>query len=627
MDDRVVTTDDVIKKFMPGMSIYLGSGLAEPRTMARSIMASKANNLQDITLVQLASFSDAIPQETLCSKNFRLQTFFSGAITAEAITAGHVDLIPSCFSRIPQLIKSGQIPIDVALVQITPPNQDGYVSLGMSTDVARQAMGQASLVVGEINDNVPFTVGNTFVPFSDFDMIVNSTEPLFFSDRWPVDDVFESVAANVASAIDDGDCIGFFLGPFYEALGRHLAHKRHLGIHSPFFTDPLMDLIQAGAVTNRCKRVFRGRSLAFYPFGTSKLMTWLDHNPLVEFQGIDKVFNPVQIGRNPHFVAVLPARKIDLSGRVVLHFGKKNLATGHGEALDFCSGAELSEGGRTIFALSSRNKNNESNIRISVNEFPNQFGFRERVDIVATEYGVANLRGRTIRERAQAIIDIAHPSDRLELMEQAKAQHILYPDQLFIKESAHLYPHEIATKHTFKNDLVVRFRAIKPSDEEAMRRLFYRSSPESVYHRYLGPIRTMPHCKMQGYVNVDYRNTMSIIGLAGDCVVAEGRFVKDPNSYFGELAFFVDEQCQGHGIATYLYKMLIRAAKKQGIIGFTADVMASNKAMMRVFQKGQLSVEACLDSGTYRLTIPFDDPHSCAETNIRYKYVNPRFGE
>ena len=505
------------------------------------------------------------------------------------------------------------------LIQITPPNEAGYCSLGVAVDVVREVMESASLVVGEINSNIPVTFGDTFVPLSDFNFLVRSTEKPIYLNRWPVDRVFDRVAANVASVIEDGSCIMYSIGPLFEALSKHLIHKHNLGVHTPFMTDALMDVIKSGAVTNRNKEIFRGKSLAAYAFGTPTLMAWLNRNPLVEFQGIDKVFNPAKIGANPKFIALLPVRKVDLSGLVALHFGKGNVTSGPGDIMDFFHGAGLSPGGLTVFALPSRNRSHEPNIRISVEDFPNQLNVRESVDIVITEYGIALLGGRTVRERAQALIEIAHPDDRKQLVEQAKAKKILYPDQIFLEASTHLYPSEISTQHTFKNRINIRFRAIKPSDEEEMRRLFYRFSDEAVYYRYFSPIKTMPHAKMQQYVNVDFSHVMSIVGLVGEVgrghIIAEARFVKWADRPYADVAFIVDEKYQGIGVASYLYKMLIRLAKDRGIHGFTADVLTSNKAMMKVFEKGVGMVEAKLEHGVYTLTIPFEADASPIEKN------------
>lgn len=606
--DRVLPPEKVMARLEPGMTIFIGTGVAEPRTLVQHLMASDADNLQDLELIQLVSLGDAIRVESIQNQKFRLKTFFSGWVASDAITAGRVDLIPSRFSRIPRLIGTGRIGVDVVFLQVSPPDEAGYCSLGVAVDAGRQAMARAQMVVGEINPAMPMTFGDTLVHIDEFDLLVAATHPPFLFDRWPEDPVFDRVAANVATVIEDGSCLGFSIGPLYEALARHLSRRRHLGIHSPFFTDALMELIQSGAVTNRRKGIFLGKSIASYAFGTRVLMDWLDRNPLVEFQGIDQVFDPRQVGRNPNFTAVFPARKVDLHGRIALHVGKGNVVGRPGEVMDFFNGAELSAGGRVIFALPSRNLRGEPNIRVSVEALPNQVSLCEAVDMVVTECGVAPLSGRTVRERAQALIDVAHPEDRAELVTRAKAAKILYQDQIYLAESAHLYPAEIATEHTFKGKLRVRFRAIRPSDEEEMRRLFYRFSDQAVYYRYFAPLKTMPHSRMQQYVNIDYRKALSVVALVGPRgqgrIIAEARYVLDPERAWADVAFVVDGDYEGLGIATYMYRMLIRLARQRGVRGFTADVLASNKAMMKVFEKGGVPVQAHLEQGVYSLKIP-----------------------
>jgi len=361
-ESRVVSPDTVTGKIKPGMSIFLGTAGAEPRTMVRHLMTADSKNLEDLELIQLVSFGDAVSLQTLQSQKFRLKTFFSGWVANEAIEEGRVDMIPSRFVKIPQLIASRLSPVDVAVVQITPPNEAGYCSLGIAVDVAREALEQANIRVGEINTQTPCTLGDTFVHISEFDFLVRSTDPPIYFDRWETNEIWDQVALNTASLIEDESCLAFSIGPLYESLAKQLMYKRHLGIHSPFFTDPLMDLMLSGAVTNRRKDTHRGKSLTSYALGTPKLMRWLDKNPLVEFQRIDKVFNPLIIGRNPKFVTVVATRKVDLYGRIGLYTGKGTVASGPAEVMDFISGAELSDGGRSIFALTSRDPKGLPNI-------------------------------------------------------------------------------------------------------------------------------------------------------------------------------------------------------------------------------------------------------------------------
>ncbi len=607
----MVSPEEVLASIRPGMTIFLGSGVAEPRTFMKCLADSGLSNTIDLELIQLTSHGDLLSLTNLDWQHFHLTTFFSSWVASDAIVAGSVDLIPARISQIPRIIKSRGIPIDVAVVQITPPNEAGYCSLGIAVDIAREAMEQASLVVGEINTEVPFTFGDTLVSISDFDLLVRSTESPIFFKRPPFNKTMDRVAANIAQVIEDGDCISFSIGPLFEVLGRHLVHKHNMGIHSSYFTDALMDLVKSGAVTNYRKTTFRGKSVASYALGTPDLMAWLDHNPLVEFQGIEHVLDPTQIGRNPHFSAVFQARKVDLLGRVAFPVGKGNITSGPGEAADLFTGAEISRGGRTLFGLPSRNQRGDPNIVVMLRDLRNQFHMRESIDLVVTEYGIANLKWRTIRERAQALIDIAHPDDREKLMAQAKEKHFLFGDQIFLYENAQFYPAEIADEHTFKGRLKVRFRAIRPSDEEAMRRFFYRLSANSIYARFFYRISIMPHDEIQRYVNVSYRRVLSVVALVGkpdrEAIIGEARLVKDRRNHYGDLAFIVEEEYHGMGIAGYLYEMMIRAARESGLKGLKAQVLHTNKRMMKVFEKGPLPIKTRLEEGVYHLDIGLEN--------------------
>ncbi len=619
---KIASVADVLSKMRPGMNIFVGTGVAEPRTLIKHLMASNEGNLRDLELIQLLSFGDALPVDERYSKKYRLKTFFSGWTASEAITAGRVDFVPSQSFRLPWLFKSGVIDIDAAFVQISPPNEAGFSSFGISVDVARYAMERASIVVGEINEGIPRTHGDTVVHVDDFDHLVYSVDPPIYFPRWPVDKVFEKVAENVASVIEDGSCVAFFIGPLFESLSRQLAHKKNLGVHSLMITDALMDLIRSGAVTNRYKSFFKYKSVASYAMGTKELMAWLDDNPLVEFQGIDVTTDPSSTSRNDRFITILPARKIDLTGNITLHVGKGNVTPGTGETHDAFYGSNLSKGGRAIFALPSRNLEGESNILLSVKNLPHQFTSRESLDLIVTEFGVASMRGRSVRERALALIDIAHPDDRGELVRKAKETNILYPDQIYLTEYGHLFPADIVYTHLFPGNSTVRFRAIRPSDEEEMRKLFYRFSDRAVYYRYFSPIKTMPHMMMQEYVNVDYSHIMSIVGVIEESgrvprIVAEGRYALSADRPYADVAFVVDEKFQGVGIGSFLLNALIVIARKRGIEGFTADVLVENKPMLKVFEKASFPLHAIVREGTYELTIHFAEvsEHSYNDMN------------
>lgn len=611
---KIVEPETALANIKPGMSIFLGTGVAEPRTLVKYLFSAPMANLSDLELIQIVSVGDVISLSTSQNKlKFRLKTFFSGWLAGQAITAGFVDMIPCRFSSIPKLVSSGAIKIDAAFIQISPPDEAGFASLGVSVDIAKQAMEKASIVVGEINENLPRTMGDTFVHVNDFQYLIKAEEPLIYFPRFPVDDVIDKIAANVAAMVEDGSCLSFFPGQLYEALGKYLRRKNHLSIHTYTFTDVLMDLIKCGAVTNK-KKYFPGKSLTAYAQGTSELMRWLNNNPLVEFHGIDIISDHFMTGLIDKLVVILPARKIDLTGKIALHVGKKNVTPTPGQVQELFTGAERSRGGKAIFALPSRNLKNESNILLSVDNFPNQFTFRETLDLIVTEYGVASFSGKSVRERAQALIDIAHPDDRAELVNLAREARIIYADQIYLRDAGHFYPEKITTKHTFSDGTKVSFRAIKPSDEEAMRRFFYRFSSDTIFSRYFSPIKTMPHSKNQEYVNIDYRRNMSIVGIVEEGgteeIIAEARYSRHREDSLADTAFVVDEKFVGRGIASFLIEMLIRYSREHGITGFSADVLYDNKAMLKVFEKLPFIVHSKLEYGVYHLTVNFSEEAS-----------------
>ncbi len=611
-EKRLSAPETVIGRIRPGTRVFLSTGTAEPRTLVKHLMSDHGANLQDLELIQIVSYAEAISLANLQTQKFRLKTFYSGWIADDAITAGQVDLIPCPLARVPGLIESGKVAVDVAFVQITPPDKDGYCSLGLAVDVARLAIEKSGWSVGEINERVPRTFGDTFVHVSEFDLMVRSEESPVYFPAWTVTPVQEAIAVHIAELIDDGSCLAFSIGPLFVALGAKLAAKRNLGIHSPFFSDALMELVKSGAVSNRHKELFRGKCLTSYACGTSELLAWLDQNPVVEFQPVDKVFDPLYIGRNPNFVAVIAAKKVDITGRIELPIGRGNVASGPAEVFAFIQGAQNSRSGFTVFGLPSRNARAEANIVFSIEELKNRIDIREAVDFVVTEFGAANLKGLTLRERAQAMIEIAHPDDRPGLIARAKAGRILYPDQMYLAVSAAGAPPDICEKRVFKDGGEICFRPIKPSDEEGMRRLFYRFSDESVYYRYFAPIRAMPHTRMQAYVNVDWRNTMSLVGLTGrpghELIVAEGRYLLDAAGQWAEVAFIVDEAYQNIGLSTHLFDLLLRHARERGLQGFYADVLTSNFAMMAVLRKGKLPLFIECEEGAYHVRMPFKAP-------------------
>lgn len=606
--EKIVSPEVVLSRIRPGMSIFVGTGVAEPRTLIKHLMESDQKNLTDLDIIQLLSLGDVIPPDERYAEKYRLKTFFSVTKGYTAIKSGRVDGIPCKMSQVPHLLRNDLLKIDAAFVQVTPPDSQGFCSLGVSADVAKYAIERASFVVGEINGQTPYTYGDTLVHVSEFHLLIRATEAPLYVQRWPVDDVFDRVAENVASVIEDGSCLAFFLGPIYEALVKYLSPKRDLGIHSLVFTDPIMDLMNSGAISNKRKGIFAGKSLVAYAQGTPELMQWLNGNDLVEFRKIDTVVNPKTFSQNDRCVVIIPAYKVDLTGAIALHASSKSLSAGPSDYYEFLDGAAQSNGGYNIFALPSRGRDGESNILSSVDKFPNQFS-TELIDIVVTEYGIARLGGRSLRERTLAIIDIAHPNDRDHLIGVAKNLRLLYSSQIYRSDAGRAYRYDVSRSQTFKNNVTVHFRPIKPSDEDGMRRLFYRFSDQGVFYRYFSAVQAMPHLRMQEYTSVDYRQTMSMVGVVAEGgyekIIAEGRYVRFGRSTYADVSFIIDEKYQGIGIASFMLRMLMEIAKKDGMEGFNATILSTNKAMIKVMEKAASPNSLMADEGLQSYSFSF----------------------
>jgi RimJ/RimL family protein N-acetyltransferase len=380
------------------------------------------------------------------------------------------------------------------------------------------------------------------------------------------------------------------VGRLFDAVASHIKTKRNLGIYTNVISDWVIDLVESGAVPYNRSRYRGGQITTSYCYGTKELYDYVNCNPIVEFYPIPRLVNPSVIQRIPNIVSIMNVKKIDISGESVIFHSGDNLLTGYESKFIFAMGAAMAKRGKTIIALRSVDTEGKSNIVLSHEKEKEHI--RATLGIaryVITEYGIANLFGKSIRERVLALIDIAHPDHRELLLDEAKRQGFVYKDQIYVLKNVKNYPVELETVKTFKDGLEVKFRPIKPSDEDMMRRLFYQFSDESKYLRYFARISTMPHKEMQKYVNIDYVDVVSIVAIITrnrqEELIAEGRYAYYPHDKIHEVAFIVDEEFQGKGIATFMTEYLVKIAKERGLKALYANVLPENKKMLKVFDK------------------------------------------
>jgi acyl-CoA hydrolase/RimJ/RimL family protein N-acetyltransferase len=599
--NKVISTDQALEKLKPGNKIFITSGVAVPGKILTQIVKSDKSNIQDLEIIQLVALGNYFSSDQNTSR-YRLKAFVVGESISREIAEGKVDFIPSNLIELPYIFLTGAVTVDVAIIQTSVPDDKGFVSLGLAVDVANIVIKQASLVIAEINPNMPLTFGETAIHLSSIDYIVESDLPLIERENKPYDEILGRIGWNISNMIEDGSTVVLHVGKIFSAIADNLKNKKNIGILTHVISDWVIGLIESGAISLDRSRFNGGLVTTSYCFGTRALYDYIDKNPIFEFYPITRLGNPIVIRRIKRLVSILNVKKIDISGGSVIFHSGDNLLSGHESKLYLATSATYSKTGISIVALNSVDKNGNSNIVFKYDSNTDKpHSTLGLMRYIVTEYGVANLFGKSIRERVIAMIDIAHPMHRESLLNQAKALNYIYPDQIYVVKNAVNYPALLETRKSLPDGLEIKIRPIKPSDEDMMRRLFYNFSDESKYFRYFSRKPFMLHVEMQKYVNIDYDKTLAIVATLtkdrGERIIAEARYAFDKNSAAYEIAFIVDEEYQGKGIATFLFDFLIKIAKERGIGQLIAFVLPNNNAMIKVFEKTLIKSSRVLEDG------------------------------
>jgi len=598
------SVDSIVKVINPGSRIFIGSGAAEPQTLI-NMLIEKETSVKDLETINLIELGVSLYAESVMKKPFKRNAFFIGQNVRNAVNEGRAEYTPIFLSELPELITSGQMKIDVAFIQIAPPDNYGFCSLGVSTDVVKAGAESADIVVAEVNKRMPRVLGDCFIHVKDIDYVVESDLPLPTWVPPEPDDVAVRIGKNVARLVEDGATIQAGIGMIPNAILNFLDDKNDLGIHTEMFSDGIIDLVEKGVITNRKKTLHNGKIIATFCMGSQRLYDFVDDNPLIEFHPCDYTNDPYIIARNNKMVSVNAAIQIDLTGQVCADSIGEYFYSGIGGQVDFVRGAARSRGGKPIIVLPSTAKNGEiSRIVPHLDEGAGVVTSRGDVHYIATEYGIVNLHGKNLRERALALTSIAHPDFRDDLVNYAKDRNIVHMDQMPLTLRGYPEKHEHVKEF---GDTEIFFRPVKPTDEKMQREFFYSLSDETVYYRFFNIVKTMPHEKIQPLVNIDYREEMAIVGLTGktemEDMVAIGRYKLDPADNLAEVAFLVRDDWQGRGIGTHLMRVLADIARERKINGFKADVLAENRKMLSVFHNCGYPVKTKLEEGSYSVVI------------------------
>jgi 4-hydroxybutyrate CoA-transferase len=423
--NRAISPDEAVATVTSGARVFVHGAAATPTPLLEALV--RHGSLRDVTLYHLHTAGPAPFVAPEHRHRFRSVSLFAGAPVRQAIDEGAADFMPVFLSDIPSLFVTRRIPLDVALLQLSPPDRHGYCTLGTSVDAALAAALSARSIVAEINERMPRTHGNTLVPFSRIDAFIHSDRPLHAHTAAAPTPVDNAIGEHVAALVDDGATLQMGIGAIPDAVLRRLGDKHDLGVHTEMFSDGIIDLIEGGAITNRRKHVHQGRTVTSFVVGSERLFRFVDDNPFVEFHPCDRTNDTALIRKNEKVVAINSALEVDLSGQIVADSIGFRIYSGIGGQMDFIRGAALSPGGKPIVALpSTAAAGTASRIVASIRPGAGVVTTRGHVHWVVTEYGAVNLFGLTLRQRAEALIGIAHPDARAELFHAfAEARHVL----------------------------------------------------------------------------------------------------------------------------------------------------------------------------------------------------------
>lgn len=583
-----MSQSDWIKHIHSGQRIYIGSNACLPRTLINQLIAHKAD-FQDIEIVQISTLGEAPWAKQECEGHFKVNALFiHGQDVRQAVDEGRADYTPVFLSEISTQFRTGTLPLDVALIMVSPPDEFGYVSCGVGVDVNHSAARAAKKVIAQVNPLMPRTSGNSFLHVSQFAAMVRAEEPLPELPIPPIDDVSQRIGQYVSMLVPNRATLQLGIGVIPNAVLTALKNHVDLGLHTEMFSDGLLELMEYGVITNKYKTFHPGKSVTSFCMGSQRLYDYVNNNPHIEFSPSSYVNLPSNIAKNDNMISINSALQVDLTGQVVADSIGHDFYSGIGGQMDFVSGATMSVGGKAIIALPSTAKHcSISRIVPTLTPGAGVVTSRGHVDYVVTEYGIAALKGKSVRERALELIRIAHPKFRAELLEQVR-QYYWVPDyQAPTVAEIPEWGTVQLRKHHFKDkDYIVR--PLHPADERSLQDFFYSHSDDTLVLRYGYTPEQLSRQKSSALVSVDQSVdcAIAIIEEQGkhDIIHAVGRFYQTQNQGC-EIAFVTREASQGQGMASYLVENLIGIARDRGLSSIYAMVRSRNKPMLAVFYK------------------------------------------
>ncbi len=606
------TAEKAVRRIKAGQRIFIGSSCGEPQHLVKAL-SQVSNIFTDLEIVRLLALESApltLIADKTKSQSINVRSFYLGSGKSSRLQEGMRFITPVNLSAVPRLFKSRMLPIHVALIQVCPPDDFGWMSLGISVDITLAAALSADVVIAQVNPRMPRTLGQSFIHVNDVDIIVEHEEEVLTIDKLPELETANAIGRQIARFVDDGSTIQISLGVTSQATLLALADKNDLGVHTQYLTDDIMHLVARGVITNWKKGFNEGKLVASGAIGSEVLYEFLHDNPSIDFHPSDYVNDPSIIARHNKMVAMNVAMAMDLTGQVAADALPQNHFSGVTGMSDFVRGAGQSPGGKSIIMLTSTTPDAKQSRIVPMLGDTAVVIPRGDVHHVVTEYGAVNLFGKSLQERAMAMISISHPDFRDELFHEAKRMGLLGEERTLSESIQGVYPARLEETRRIDGESVT-IRPIKPVDERRIQEHFYNLDKDDIVSRFFHEKTSFLRDDVEDMLQIDYVEDLTLVALVGEFgfgeVVAVGEYLLDPAKNMAEVAFSVSRGYQGKGLGGILIHKLADAARENGISGLMAYTAPENQGMIKLFKSLPYKVRTTFDEDMVLLSCKFNE--------------------
>jgi acyl-CoA hydrolase/RimJ/RimL family protein N-acetyltransferase len=605
-------SESAIRMIKSGQRIFIGSACGEPQELVRAL-AEHSRLLSGLEIVRMLSEENA-PLTEIANKSqdsgFSIRNIYLGATSSGHFKDNLRFVTPMNISEVPILFKSRRLPINVALVQVSPPDDFGWMSLGISVDVTLAAAYSADLVIAQVNPRMPRIMGQSFIHVNDVDIMVDHEEDLITTRQAVPSEVSIMIGRQISRLISDGSTLQVGLDAASQATVQALHQKNDLGFHSQYLTNDIMMLYALGVINNRMKGLNEGKLVASAALGSKDLYEFLHDNPAIEFHASDYVNNPHIIASHNRMVSMNVAKVIDLTGQAAAEAAAQTHFAGVSGIMDFVDGARRSRGGKSILMLPSTTPDGKKSNIIPSMQNETVIVPRGSVQYVATEYGAVNLFGKNLQERVIAMISVAHPDFREELFHAAKESGMIGSRRNLGETVRAIYP--VNLEDVIETDgQTITIRPAKSVDDRRIREHYYSLDKDDVCQRFFHAKNSFSTSDVEAISQIDYIKDLTLIGVVGesgfDRVVAVGEYLFLRDSNMAEVAFTVAKDFQGKGLGRLFLGKLAGAACEHGISGLVAYTEPHNKAMVDLFKTLPYKITTTFEDKVLRLSCKFDE--------------------